>query len=438
MKKIIFFAAVLFLFSFGTVSAHQPNLVYLQKGDITITNPELSRAFYDELKGALKDYFINSDKDFNLYINLLVPAQENPKGRYSARVFLLNGDIQQEIAFIDGSTVEWKEYYEEFGRDYYYQGPEFEKQVLAGKYKIEVFSADNTDNKGKYVLAVGKTESFDFNSLLNIYWQLPTLKLTFFKTSVLQFFLTYFGIGLIGFIGLILIFIAFVFYLVGQIRQIIKHNQAKTMLLTSDGMVEMKDEIIRLLQKPAYDINVAFIFTASKQREEYQAFMRQDWLIMRDEMGFNLEEIDIEGKTEGQLYNELKIKDIIYVEGGNAFYLLNAMRRCNFEKVIRKLLKWGIVYIGVSAGSIVAGKTIKTAEWLGDENIAGMKNLNGLNLVPFDIFPHYDPKYDEVIKQKIKSPKKRQKKLRLVTDQQAILVQGKDSMLIGDGEQIII
>ena len=59
----------------------------------------------------------------------------------------------------------------------------------------------------------------------------------------------------------------------------------------------------------------------------------------------------------------LELKDIIFVEGGNTFYLLKAMRACNFEKIIRKLLKEGKVYIGASAGSIVAGKTIKTAGW---------------------------------------------------------------------------
>jgi peptidase E len=32
-----------------------------------------------------------------------------------------------------------------------------------------------------------------------------------------------------------------------------------------------------------------------------------------------------------------EVKDIIFVAGGNTFYLLKAMRACNFEKVLRKL-----------------------------------------------------------------------------------------------------
>mgnify|MGYP001559596470 FL=1 len=159
---------------------------------------------------------------------------------------------------------------------------------------------------------------------------------------------------------------------------------------------------------------------------------------MRDELGFNVEEIDIEGKTEAQVMKLLELKDIIFVEGGNTFYLLKAMRGCNFEKVIKKLLKQGKVYIGASAGSIVAGRTVKTAEWHGDKNTVGLKNLKGLNLVPFDIFPHYQPELAEFIKQKIKNPKKRAKKLKILTDDQAILFQGREVSLIGKGEAVVV
>jgi dipeptidase E len=307
------------------------------------------------------------------------------------------------------------------------------QQVLAGKYKIEVFSKDN---QGKYVLAVGQNESFDFQSLINVYWQLPLLKVTFFKTSVLQFFLTPFGIGGIGAVGALLIFFAFVYYIIGVIREKIKQNQAKTLLLASSGSA-MKEEIIKLLQKPTYDVMVALINTAKNANPDLEH--KSSSLQMMEELRFNIEEIDIEGKTEDELMKLLRLKDIIYVAGGNTFYLLNAMRACNFEKVIRKFLKEGKVYVGSSAGSIVAGRTIRTAGWKNpDKNIVGLKNLKGLNLVPFDIFVHYQPEHAEIIKQQIKNPKKRAKNLRILADGQAILVQGKEINLIGEGEAIVI
>lgn len=445
MKKS-FFLLFIFLFLLGclgpsAVFAHQPRIIYFQQGDIQINNPEISQAFYDDLNGSPRDYFIDSNKDFELYINLLVPDPENRNGRYSANVFYI-ADGKEDIIFsTDALSSDWQGFYEEFGRDYYLKGPEFSKQVSAGKYKIEVYSKDlpaQAGNLGKYVLVVGKTEAFDIKSLLNVYWQLPLLKVSFFKTSVLQFFLTPFGVYGIGAIGALLILLALINYIIGIVKEIIKHNQAKTLLLTSAGMQPMKDEIIKLLQKPAYDITIAFINTAAKPQENTD-YMKRDLEIMRDELGFNVEEIDIEGKKEFEVMKLLELKDIIYVEGGNTFYLLKAMRACNFEKIIRKLLKLGRVYIGVSAGSVVAGRTIKPAGWKGgDENIVGLKNLKGLNLVPFDIFPHYQPEHAEIIAQEIKNPKKRANKLKILTDEQAILVQGKEIDLIGEGEVVVL
>jgi peptidase E len=436
MKQIIKILTVfLFLFFATSASAHQPRLIYSQLGNIQIANPEISQAFYDELKGTPRDYYIDSDKDFELYINLLVPEETNPNGRYSANVFFEKDSKEEMIFSTDILSTSWQEYYEEYGRDYYLKGPEYTQQVSAGKYKIEVFSSDN---QGKYVLAVGKTESYDWQSVLNIYWQLPLLKIQFFKTSVLQFFFTPFGIAGVGAIGALLILWVLIYYLIGTIKQIIKHNRAKTLLLTSNGM-QMREEVLHLLQKPAYDITVGFITTAYKYKfEEDPNYRNRDLLIMRDEMGFNVEEIDIEEKTQEQVMEALQFKDIIFVAGGNTFYLLRAMRKCNFRKVIKKLLKWGKVYIGASAGSIVAGKTIKTAGWKTDKNFVGLQDLRGLNLVPFDIFVHYQPEHAEIIKQQIKNPKKRFRKLKILTDNQAILVQNREVMLIGKGEQIII
>jgi len=440
VKKIfLYFIFILFLAA-GFLScknialAHLPRLVYLKPDLAQINNPELSQAFYDELKGQPRDYFINSDKDFELYINLLVPAHSNPEGRYSADVFLLGATEPEKIEFLDGQNFKWEQFYEEWGRDYYLKGPELSKQVSAGEYRIQVYSSDN---QGKYVLAVGKKEQYGIKDLLNVYWQIPTLKTTFFNTSVFQFFLTPFGIGAIGAIGGLLILLALINYLIGVIKTKIKHAQAKTLLLAS-SFPEMKDEIIKFLQKPAYDVTVAFITTAAKPQEDLD-YLQKDWTIMKEELGFNVEELDIEGKTEAQVEEILKLKDIIYVEGGNTFYLLRAMRKCNFEKIIRKLLKEGKVYIGASAGSIVAGRTIKTAGWKdADKNIAGITDFKGLNLVPFDIFVHYTPEWYDTVKAEMPDTKDRQKNLRILTDGQAVLVQGKEIDLIGEGEAIVI
>jgi len=307
MQKITFsLALILGFLTAGTIAwAHQPELIYQKQGNIEISNPEVSRAFYDELKESPRNYFVSSEKDFDLYINLLVPEIINANSRYSANIFLIENDKEEKIASFDGNSAEWEEFYEPFGREYYLKGPEFEEQVLAGKYKIEIFSPENT---GRYVLAVGKEESFDAVSLINLFWQIPLLKISFFETSVLQFFLTPVGIVGVGALGAIIIIFAilnFIFVLIGDA---IKHRKAKTLLLTSADM-EMKGEIAKLLQKPAYDITVAFITTASKPEEDI-SYLEKDFEAMK-EMGFNVQEVDIEQKTERELSEIFQLKGIV-------------------------------------------------------------------------------------------------------------------------------
>jgi len=452
-QKITALIAFLLTFITSWLLAPQFNLAYLKSGDVQINSPESAQVFYDELKGNPRNYYISFDKDFDLYINLRVPEAVNPTGKYSAAIFLENGDSNEQLAKLDGETAEWKEFYDEKTRDYYLKGPEITKQLSAGKYKIEISSkaieAPKTTeaktenevkgvdaNQGKYVLAVGKKETLNFVSLLNICWQLPILKSVFLKTSVLQFFFTPFAIAGIAVIGILLIILALINYLISLVKEIIRHSRAKTLLLTSSGM-QMREEIVKLLQKPAYDITVAFISTAAKPLDNLD-FLKKDWTIMRDELGFNVEEVDIDGKRESEVMKLIEMKDIIFVEGGNAFYLLNAMRKCNFERIMRKLLKEGKVYIGSSAGSIVAGRTIKTAEWLGDnKKIVKFRGYKGLNLVPFDVFPHYQAEYDAIIKKKLPF-KWQRRKLKIITDEQAVLVQDREVMLIGKGDAAVI
>ncbi len=407
-------------------SVHQEKIIYNQGGDIKIENPEVLQTFYDQLGGGTRNYLINSGTGFNLNIKLSVPASSNYNGRYSAKVFLAD----QDVAFLDGQTsFAWKEFYNSFDREYYFLGPELAKPLPAGAYKITVFSYEN---RGKYILTVGKYQKFSFLNLLSAYFILPTLKLEFFQTSVWQFFLSPVGLILILILIVVLLFWACV-NLAKFFAEKMGAERMPTILLTSSGMWGSKYDILSVLPKPAYNVRVAHIITASKPEED-KSYVEKDRELMR-EAQFNVEEIDIEGKNKGQLMNLLKDFDVIYVQGGNTFYLLKQMRQSGFDKVVKKLIKRGVVYVGVSAGSIVAGKTTVTAGWKdADKNIVHLKNLKGLRLVPFNIFVHYSPEWDETIK---KEQKKSRHKLEILSDTQSILIQNKIITFLGSGERVI-
>jgi len=173
---IILICLALLILQPAAVEAHQPRLV---DGDmIVIDHPEVSKAYYDTLAGSPRTFVIESGKPFLLYLNLLVPESSNPQGRYSAIVYTLAGAEKTELARLDAASVVWKEFYEEYGGDYYLWGPEYERQVPAGRYEIVVYS---TDNLGRYVLATGKEEDFPPIEIARTFLTLPFLKIQFFQ-----------------------------------------------------------------------------------------------------------------------------------------------------------------------------------------------------------------------------------------------------------------
>ncbi|GAB5361108.1 hypothetical protein AAMO2058_000686100 [Amorphochlora amoebiformis] len=98
--------------------------------------------------------------------------------------------------------------------------------------------------------------------------------------------------------------------------------------------------------------------------------------------------------------------DIVYVDGGNTYYLLECMRLSGFCEEIRER---DCIYVGVSAGAISAGRSIETVSWKGWDDITiapdtdwSLKTaLEGLRLTEKVIFPHFDPElHSELVERK--------------------------------------
>jgi hypothetical protein len=177
--------------------AHQPRIT---EGRLTqVSDPEISKAYYGTLAGEPDVYVINADTDFNLYVNVLVPDVAGQKKDISAVILRsvppgegTAGSAQ--VAFLDGMKFEWKKFYEPFGADTYWMGPEYKARAEAGTYEIRVWSSNNDS---KYSLAIGEIEAFDGKEGLSALTLIPKLKKDFFDESPISFILSPMGFGFI-------------------------------------------------------------------------------------------------------------------------------------------------------------------------------------------------------------------------------------------------
>lgn len=206
----------------------------------------------------------------------------------------------------------------------------------------------------------------------------------------------------------------------------------KTILLTSSGTFTT-DKKLEFLSKPLNEMKMAWVITASKGVDDTSYIQRHKQRM--DELGFDYEEIDIEGKNEKELREILNDKEVVFVEGGNTFYLLKCVRESGFDKVIKELIEKGVIYIGASAGSYIACPTIEMATWRHQDEYdrCGVTNFTGLNLVSFLVIAHYAEEYKEIIKEGISKTKY---PVRILTDDQALLVRDDEVELVGKGPEI--
>lgn len=161
------------------------------------------------------------------------------------------------------------------------------------------------------------------------------------------------------------------------------------LLLTSCGFLteNIKEEFLDLLPKNTSDTKATIITTASVQQKERNKYIQK---AKRDfhEMGIvQVDFIDLEWEEP----TSLKQYDVVYIAGGNPFYLLHHLRKSGADARLKEMSKKDVVIVGVSAGSMILGENIEIAHFFtSDINMVNLTNFTALQMINTNIFPHYD------------------------------------------------
>ena len=177
----------------------------------------------------------------------------------------------------------------------------------------------------------------------------------------------------------------------------------KLFLTSSSITPEIRQDFLSVYGKNPTESKCYFIPTAADvEQEKFYMCKSMDDLA---EMGFNPIWYTLKYKTKEVIQKELADADIIWVGGGNTFYLLDTARKSGFLEVVDDLVKnKGVAYGGISAGTILAAKSIQVAEWKpdGDVNEVDVTDFTALGWIDFIPFVHYEKEdyYDAIQEQK--------------------------------------
>ena len=199
------------------------------------------------------------------------------------------------------------------------------------------------------------------------------------------------------------------------------------LLLTSDGLSdnEIKECFLEEIKK-LDNKKIAVLYTVKNPGDE-------QWLAYREQ------ELDLLNLTyhfinisENRDLSEVLLNyGIIYICGGNTFYILDRIRKTGVDKFLLESINRNLLYVGLSAGSIIMCPDIEVAGIGpdGDDNDICLSDLKGFNIVPFSIYPHYKDE-DKLFVEKFFNDNN--KPVIAINDNQAIFVKKNNFTLMGD------
>ena len=200
------------------------------------------------------------------------------------------------------------------------------------------------------------------------------------------------------------------------------------MILTS-SLYESIELVKKFLDKNTESKKILFIPTATNV-DEYKKYIHLTQKVFED-FGYEVENFDVSIFSEEIAKEKLSEAKIVFISGGNTFYLLQELKRKNLTSYLKERIENGLLYIGESAGSVIATPDIEYASIVDDKTLATeLNDYTGLNLVDFYIVPHFEEEPFVENSRNTVELYKDKLDLKLINNKEAILVENNNFTII--------
>ena len=154
-------------------------------------------------------------------------------------------------------------------------------------------------------------------------------------------------------------------------------------ILTSNGI--SSEKLARDISPYTEGLTSGVIITTAS------SYKKDDWHIPRvtaelEGLGLTVGYFDFDEDDPGILLNF----DVVEINGGNPFYLLNAIRKTGAEGLLKRISETKLL-IGISAGALILQKSISLVAVFspGVNEGVGLTDNTALGLADIEMIPHY-------------------------------------------------
>ncbi|MDO4692215.1 MAG: Type 1 glutamine amidotransferase-like domain-containing protein, partial [Porphyromonadaceae bacterium] len=109
-----------------------------------------------------------------------------------------------------------------------------------------------------------------------------------------------------------------------------------------------------------------------------------------EKLGLEVDVLEISQMSKSDVSDRLERNDMVYISGGNTFFLLQELKKKGADVKIPELIDRGIVYIGESAGSAILSPDVSYMKGLDNPIEAPeLTSFEGLNVIDVYPLPHH-------------------------------------------------